>query len=349
MAKKKDLPGLGLNKFQDIKQITILPELKAFIPPLSLDSKNLLKESIQKDGFREAFDLWQNGNEYILIDGHNRYDISLEIGDDNYKTKIHHFANIEEVKKWMMEKQLGRRNLTDAQRTYFLGLYYNSEKGQKGGNIENMVEGSTAEKIAKKNSTSVRTVKNSGEYADALEKNITPELKKDILDGNVKVKKADVQIISKSDKTNISTPDDIRSVADEIRKKKTIKHVKEKPSNTISVDLENSIYHVLDDKQYSEDFIKLQGLLEPIINEFDNNLIVSVINNINGLMLNQTDRQKLVKDNYKIFRADDTHKPKIKILNANGAWEDHEADFSSKAKRNVRLNEILLDKKNILG
>ncbi len=67
--------------------ITILDELKTFITPLSGEEKFTLKQSLLEEGCRDPLILWAKENgEKILIDGHNRYAICMELGL-SYETK----------------------------------------------------------------------------------------------------------------------------------------------------------------------------------------------------------------------------------------------------------------------
>jgi len=86
----------------------ILHELESLIPPLSNEEFKQLERNILEEGIREPLITW-NG---ILIDGHNRYRIAQE-HDINYETLEKEFENLNDVKIWMVNNQLGRRNLQD--------------------------------------------------------------------------------------------------------------------------------------------------------------------------------------------------------------------------------------------
>jgi N6-adenosine-specific RNA methylase IME4 len=86
----------------------ILQELESLIPPLSNEEFKQLERNILEEGIREPLITWNN----ILIDGHNRYRIAQE-HDINYETLEKEFENLNDVKIWMVNNQLGRRNLQD--------------------------------------------------------------------------------------------------------------------------------------------------------------------------------------------------------------------------------------------
>ena len=133
----------SLLRHEDIKQhIQVLPELAAYIPPLLPDEYKQLEENIIQNGCREALLVWATTGEkmpdlgtpttvYILIDGHNRYAICQKYHID-FKVHVMNFASIEEVKFFMIDNQLGRRNLAPEQVSYLRGVRYLREKQEKG-------------------------------------------------------------------------------------------------------------------------------------------------------------------------------------------------------------------------
>ncbi|MCW3789401.1 ParB N-terminal domain-containing protein [Plebeiibacterium sediminum] len=205
MAKKKLGLSGGLGKFrEEIKELVILSDLQSFIPPLTEEEKGLLLESIKSEGIREPIDIWHDGEKNIIVDGHNRYNIAQELGV-SFKTKEHKFESIEGVKEWMLKKQLGRRNLTDANRSYLIGLLYNNRKESKGGdrrsqrnNDQSSVSKAknTAELIAEQTGMSIRSIKSAGEYAKGIDE-LDGELKSKILIGKEKIPKSDIQKLSR--------------------------------------------------------------------------------------------------------------------------------------------------------
>lgn len=98
-----------------MKELKIDPELRDFIPPLSGEEKKQLEDSLLKYGYKGAPIFTWRG---YIVDGHNRYEIckkhniefpidDLDLGDN---------ATIIDVMEWMINTQLGRRNLPPAQR-----------------------------------------------------------------------------------------------------------------------------------------------------------------------------------------------------------------------------------------
>jgi N6-adenosine-specific RNA methylase IME4 len=77
------------------------------IPPLTAEEYSLLEESIKLEGCREALIVWHG----ILVDGHNRYEICEKWGIP-FKQIEMPFQNEAEVEIWIIQNQLGRRNIS---------------------------------------------------------------------------------------------------------------------------------------------------------------------------------------------------------------------------------------------
>lgn len=81
------------------------------IPPLSIEERGDLENSIMDEGCRDAICVWDG----VIVDGHNRYEICKRRGRA-FRVKEMHFANDEEAVAWIIRNQFGRRNLTAMQR-----------------------------------------------------------------------------------------------------------------------------------------------------------------------------------------------------------------------------------------
>lgn len=187
--KKKNFSGVidsavaQTKTFEEVvkENIVILPELQAFIPPLSEEEFLQLSESIVAEGCRDALILWQRDledkTEYIIVDGHNRYAICQENHKD-FRFTIREFDNLAQVKDWMILNQLGKRNITELAKSFLRGVRYELEK-QKTKNISNLKQfqnegdkmsssGKTSEKLAEEFNVSEKTIKRDAEYARAV-------------------------------------------------------------------------------------------------------------------------------------------------------------------------------------
>ena len=200
-------------------EIIILPELRDLIPALAEDESKQLEENIIKFGIKDPLSVWEtdvltvlsgldakstsrelftkldnNAAVYILFDGHNRYNKAKEKGLD-YKVNKMSFNNISEVKDYMIDYQLGRRNLTPEQVSYLRGLKYNElKKAGKASGKSVREKINVAEELAQEFGVTDRTIKRDGEFAEGMDK-LTPEFRKDILSGKSKLAKKDVQAL----------------------------------------------------------------------------------------------------------------------------------------------------------
>ncbi len=84
---------------------------KDIIRPLSESELQLLEQNILRDGIRDPLVVWGD----TLIDGHNRYAIAQKHGLE-YKTVQIELEDDTAAKIWIMNNQLGRRNLSTATR-----------------------------------------------------------------------------------------------------------------------------------------------------------------------------------------------------------------------------------------
>jgi hypothetical protein len=92
--------------------ITVSPELKAYIDPLTPDEHDALERSLLTEGCRDALVLWGD----ILVDGHNRYGICQKHGLPFQTVQNTHFQSMDDVHLWMIDQHLGRRSVSDFQR-----------------------------------------------------------------------------------------------------------------------------------------------------------------------------------------------------------------------------------------
>jgi len=87
-------------------------ELRGLIPPLLPEERALLEHNILKARkCHDAIILWGE----LIVDGHNRFEICMEHGVP-FEVKEVEFASREAAKVWILENQLGRRNLNEAAR-----------------------------------------------------------------------------------------------------------------------------------------------------------------------------------------------------------------------------------------
>lgn len=145
--------------------IVIDPEFEALIPPLAKDERSQLEENILTYGCRDPLVIWKHHN--ILLDGHNRYEICTRL-DVPFKTVEIHLETREEAYNWLIDNQLGRRNLTPQTISYLRGKRYHQEKVVGYHNDTRL--GKTAENLAKQYKVGSATINRDAKFANAVDK-----------------------------------------------------------------------------------------------------------------------------------------------------------------------------------
>ncbi|MCL2664285.1 MAG: hypothetical protein FWE82_01605 [Defluviitaleaceae bacterium] len=88
------------------------PEFALLMPPLSTQEREQLEANILSEKkCRDPIIVWKG----VVIDGHNRYEICRKHGV-GYEIKEKYFPTRDETKLWIIENQLGKRNLSSAAR-----------------------------------------------------------------------------------------------------------------------------------------------------------------------------------------------------------------------------------------
>ena len=97
-----------------MKELKIDPELRDLLPSLTDEEYKQLEKNIVENGFDKNFPImeWHG----FIVDGHNRYDICKKHNITDYAVGTLAYETKEEVMEWMLDIQLGRRNLSPIQR-----------------------------------------------------------------------------------------------------------------------------------------------------------------------------------------------------------------------------------------
>jgi hypothetical protein len=192
--------------------LDIDPEFKSLIPSLSLEERSQLETNLLKEGCRDPLVVWQGHN--ILLDGHNRYEICTCLGIE-FKTVEIELTDREAAHDWLIDNQLGRRNLTPEAVSYLRGKRYNLQKrqgerndltsGQSGTKLE------TAAHLAQEYKVGSRTIKRDAQYAqavDTLASVVGEEIRPSLLSRKSKLtKKATIELAAKA----ATNPEEIHS------------------------------------------------------------------------------------------------------------------------------------------
>lgn len=211
--------------------LVIIDEIRDFIMPLTAEDFQNLENSIVREGCRDALIAWSKSvDEHVIVDGHHRYKICKKHElPFNYKTLP--FQDIEHVKLWMIQNQIGRRNLTQDQLSYYRGLKYLALKKKRGGfentRLRGTSETSTSTLLSREFNLSPSTIKRDSKFAEGLNiiGNADPVLKMKILTGELSVKKSII--------ASIARLKDTKKILNAILEGKSDKHLPDERRTTI--------------------------------------------------------------------------------------------------------------------
>jgi hypothetical protein len=223
----KPLFNNGLLNNENIKKkIVILQEFQELIKPLQEEEFDQLKANIIQNGCQDTLKIWHTSEQainpeaesneemFILIDGHNRYKICVE-NDVPFNITLMTFDTLEDVKSFMIDLQLGRRNISPLEVSYYRGLQYNSNKNiaSKAINFAKKDESQTiSELMGEKFGVDEKTIRRDGDFAKGLEV-LSQDLKDDILTGKAKISKKEVIQLGRLDIDNpIKSVEEIASI-----------------------------------------------------------------------------------------------------------------------------------------
>lgn len=199
------------------------------IPPLTKEEFEQLEANIMADGVViNPLIVW-NG---VIVDGHNRYRILQMHPEIPYQIHEKEFTDRYEVIAWICKNQLGRRNLTPAQRKYLIGKQYEAEKAMQGGSTFRERDSETGkftssaqnEHLRPSEKTSARIageigksqsyVRRAEEFAKGLDaaEEISPGIKQEVFSGSLKTIDSDVAAIARA------SPDDRLELVENLRK-----------------------------------------------------------------------------------------------------------------------------------
>jgi predicted RNA methylase len=196
-------------------ELIILPEIQHRLMPLQPEELRELERSVLEEGIRDPLVVWRKDGQLILVDGHHRYELAKKHGL-SFQVVEREFRDLEEALIWVDRNQLGRRNLTDEQRTVVIGRLYkavkqnpilnlkpfqtdNSDRGENFSPLSG--PHATAEAIAVQIGVSYRTVQNAAKFADAVEtlQEVSPQAAERVLRGEVRDALTNLHLVPKED------------------------------------------------------------------------------------------------------------------------------------------------------
>ena len=194
-----------------IDDLVVDKEFEELLPVLTPEEFNRLEQSILKNGMLDPIKVWEEPDtgKYIIIDGHNRCkilkknNISLNYWE-NYKIMYaDELPTRDDVKRWMLEQQLGRRNLSEAEKYEIVQKFKSvfEQKAKKnqslgGKGSANLPKVDTRKEMAKATGVSEGTYRK----MDAVMKSGNEDLKQRLRDKKVSVDAAYKEVKSTDQK-----------------------------------------------------------------------------------------------------------------------------------------------------
>ena len=153
----------------EVTKLRIEPELERLLPQLTGEEFSQLEKNILADPGRVTLVLWMEKN--VLLDGHNRFHICRKhhIKFDTISVSL---PNMDAAKLWIIRENRGRRNFTEEQNTYFLGLEHELEKKlehRPANNGVTLTPLRTRERLAKRNHVGTKTVQRAAKFTNAVD------------------------------------------------------------------------------------------------------------------------------------------------------------------------------------
>jgi hypothetical protein len=178
----------------------------------------------------------------------------------------------EQIKQWMIDNQLAKRNLTDKEKAVLIGQDYKNNKFNTVDHNDHNDYKTNADIIADKHGISSGTVRRNEKFVDALEeisKNVEDEnFRNKVLTEEIKVSKKDIVDLSKEDK------EFQKGVIDKIEKDeaKSIKEAREKTTKDYKDtrkkdEIENSDKYIWFNEDCKDEII-LKSKFQDISNKF---------------------------------------------------------------------------------
>jgi hypothetical protein len=255
-AKAQSTISNGLINNENIKKkIIILDELKDLIKPLQGEEFEQLKTNILINGCQDTIKIWQtleqivnsesktNEEIFVLVDGHNRFKICIE-NQIPFNVSIMNFQTLEEVKTFMIDLQLGRRNISPIEVSYYRGLQYNRFKWIGVQQEKQEDSKKTAVIIGEQYNVDERTIRRDGQFAEGLQM-LSSEFKNEVLEGKVKISKKDLQKLSKIKSEKMSENELVIKIETVSELQDLIKPFSEEIINSKEQDTKNPISSVI--------------------------------------------------------------------------------------------------------
>ena len=265
-----------------MQQLTVNPKFRDVARPLHEDEFKLLEENILRDGrVLQPIITWKG----TIVDGHYRWRIiqkHRELGREiPFEPVEMNFADDWAVVAWICNNQLGRRNLTDEERTYMIGKQYEAEKNTRGNPGERGEDGKyqraqnelignapnkTATKIGRQHGIGKDTVKRSEKFAKGVDtaEELSPGMKNTLLSGKAKVPKSVVAEIPKMEPEQ--QQEVIRAVRSGLPWERKSTGRTSKETKALVAEIQNTLYN--SDQDVGHDVDTLVEMVDETVQDF---------------------------------------------------------------------------------
>lgn len=264
-----------------MQQLTVNPKFRDVARPLHEDEFKLLEENILRDGrVLQPIITWKG----TIVDGHNRWQIIQKYREQGrkipFETEEMEFPDDWAVVAWICNNQLGRRNLTNEERTYMIGKQYEAEKNSCGAPAGNQNAkkqsgqndhfecgpSKTATALGRKHGMAEKSIRRSERFAKGVDtaEELSPGMKNTLLSGKAKVPKSVVAEIPKME------PEQQREVIRAVRsglpweKKSTGRTSKE--TKALVAEIQNTLYK--SDQDVEHDVDTLVEMVDATVQDF---------------------------------------------------------------------------------
>lgn len=173
--------------------IIIDSEFRALIPPLSAEEYSQLEENCVREGIRDALVVWERPDgANVLIDGHNRFQISARHAGLPFEIKKMKFDSREDVMLWIINNQNGRRNINGYNRGVLelKKKEFLSRKGRENKWGGTSVPDDTKVDALKEMAQSAKIGRNTMAKVQSIEKNAPEEVKEKARSGELSINQA---------------------------------------------------------------------------------------------------------------------------------------------------------------
>lgn len=216
--------------------IFVNKELRDLIPPLSEKEYQQLEENIVAEGIRDPLVVWRQPDGHdMLIDGHNRWSISVHHAGIPFQVVHKDFVDMDEAKLWIINNQLGQRNLELVDKILLedrkRGILAAQAKKRQGARNDLNIDKKSCQssekeknKIDRQNRTDYKIAKAAGTSEDTVRKvraikdSGDTELIENIRKGEISINQAHRQVKEKESPPLFTKPNPKREAQERIKK-----------------------------------------------------------------------------------------------------------------------------------